>query len=89
MRLLGLRLRAQLAARALTQWRDLLDGRVETTGPGGLLFRWPDSPLCLAVDVDSAAIEGPLALELASERVVPALDEASARLGIRLAQRSA
>jgi hypothetical protein len=41
------------------------------------------------VDVDSAAIEGPLALELASERIVPALDEASARLGIRLAQRSA
>src|SRR5690242_14292599 len=44
-RLLGLRLRAQSAARALTQWRDLLDGGVEAAGPDGFLFRWPDSPL--------------------------------------------
>ena len=88
-RLLGLRLRARSVARALAQWRDLLDGRVEATGPGGLLFRWPDSPLRLAVDVDPTAIEGPFALELASERTIAALDDAGARLGIRLAQRCA
>lgn len=88
-RLLGLRLRAQSAACALTQWREVLDGHVETTQSGGLVFRWPDSPLQLAVDIDPAGVEGPVALEIASDRRLAALDDAGARLGIRLTQRSA
>jgi hypothetical protein len=88
-RIIGLRLRAHSAERALTQWRDLLDGRVETTAAGGLVVRWPDSPMRLAVDIDPALVEGPIALELASDRMVAGLDEAGARLGIRLTQRSA
>jgi len=88
-RILGLRLRAHSATRALTQWRDLLDGQAEAKETGGLVFRWPDSPMWLAVDVDPTGVEGPIALELASDRTVAGLDDAGARLGIRLAQRSA
>lgn len=87
-RMLGLRLRAHSAERALTQWRDLLAGQVEATGAGGLVFRWADSPMWLAVDVDATGVEGPIALELASDRTVAGLDVAGDRLGIRLAQRS-
>jgi hypothetical protein len=43
----------------------------------------------LAVEVDPTGVEGPIALELASDRTVAGLDDAGARLGIRLAQRSA
>ena len=88
-RLLGLRLRAQSAERALAQWRDILDRHVETSRSGGLVFRWPDSPLQLAVDIDPAGVEGSIALEIASDRRLAALDDAGARLGIRLIQRSA
>lgn len=89
-RLLGLRLRARTKARAIDQWRGLLGGSVEERAASSdLIFRWPDSPLRLAVEVDPAGREGPIALELASDRAVAGLDEASARLGIRLTQRSA
>lgn len=88
-RLLGLRLRARAKARAIGQWRGLLGGSVDDRASNDLIFRWPDSPLRLAVDIDPAGPEGPIALELASDRAVAGLDEASARLGIRLTQRSA
>jgi catechol 2,3-dioxygenase-like lactoylglutathione lyase family enzyme len=88
-RLLGLRLRARTRERAIGQWRGLLGAAVEEPAPGELIFRWPDSPLRLAVEVDAAGVEGPIALELASDRAVAGLAEASARLGIRLTQRSA
>jgi hypothetical protein len=52
-----------------------------------LTFRWPDSPMRILVEVDPTAAEGPLAIELASGRGLAGLNEASARLGIRLAQR--
>jgi methylmalonyl-CoA/ethylmalonyl-CoA epimerase len=88
-RILGLRMRAHSRERALTQWRDILQARVEEGPAGGLTFRWSDSPMRLLVDVDPTAAEGPLAIELASERGLAGLEEAGARLGIRLAQRSA
>ena len=85
-RILGLRMRAHSRERALTQWRDILAGEVDEEPE--LAFRWPDSPIRVLVEVDPTAAEGPLAIELASERSLASLDEASARLGIRLAQRS-
>jgi hypothetical protein len=42
----------------------------------------------ILVNVDPTAAEGPLAIELVSERALAGLEEAGARLGIRLAQRS-
>jgi len=88
-RLLGLRLRARTHERAIGQWRGLLGGAVEGGAASELIFRWPDSPLRLAVELDGAGDEGPIALEIASDRAVAGLEAASARLGIRLTQRSA
>jgi hypothetical protein len=80
-------MRARSSARALTQWRDILQADVEDGPSGALTFRWPDSPMRILVDVDQHAAEGPLAIELASERELAGLEEAGPRLGIRLAQR--
>ena len=84
-RILGLRMRAHSRERALTQWRDIL--RAEVEEGDALTFRWPDSPMRILVEVDPTAVEGPLAIELASGRGLAGLNEASARLGIQLAQR--
>jgi methylmalonyl-CoA/ethylmalonyl-CoA epimerase len=88
-RILGLRMRAHSAERALAQWRDVLHGDAGRTADGALVFRWTDSPMRIVVDVDPTAAEGPLAIELASERAVASLEIAGARLGIRFTQRSA
>ena len=85
-RIMGLRMRAHSRARALTQWRDILAGEVDEER--GLAFHWPDSPIRILVEIDPTVAEGPLAIELASERALASLADASARLGIRLAQRS-
>ena len=88
-RILGLRMRAHSRERALRQWRDILQAEVEDGPVGELTFRWPDSPMRVLVDVDPTAAEGPLAIELASARGLAGLEEAGARLGIPLVQRSA
>lgn len=88
-RILGLRMRAHSRERALTQWRDILQAEVEAGPGGGLTFRWPGSPMRIRVEVDPSATEGPLAIEIASERTRKGLDEAGARLGIRIEPRSA
>jgi methylmalonyl-CoA/ethylmalonyl-CoA epimerase len=88
-RILGLRMRAHSSERAITQWRDILGAEVEGGPAAGLSFRWPGSPMRILVDVDPTGAEGPLAIEVASARGLASLEEAGARLGIRLAQRSA
>jgi len=65
----GLRTRARSAERAETQWGRVLEGRREHAG-ASLVYRWPDSPMRVAVDVDPAAEEGPVAIELAGPRTV-------------------
>ena len=87
-RILGLRLCAHSRERALTQWRDVLQGEAAASGEGGLVIRWADSPMRIFVDVDPTAVEGPLAIELTSPRGPADLEAAGARLGVRLAQRS-
>ncbi len=75
---LGLRLRARSAERALAQWRDLLGAKVENLD-GRLCFVWPGSPLRLTVEVDPADAEGPIALEVrtaaAARRAPERIDE--------------
>jgi methylmalonyl-CoA/ethylmalonyl-CoA epimerase len=62
--IVGLRTRARSAERADIQWAEVLQGR-RATGAGGLVYRWPGSPLRVAVDIDPAAEEGPVAIEYA------------------------
>jgi methylmalonyl-CoA/ethylmalonyl-CoA epimerase len=63
----GLRMGARSRERAVTQWRDVLQGHVMEGAAGELVFGWPDSPMRIAVEVDSGD-EGPRCIEVAAER---------------------
>ncbi len=65
---LGLRMRCQSRERAITQWATVLHGMMAEGPRGSLAFRWPGSPMRLAVEIDPAQNEGPIAIELASPR---------------------
>jgi hypothetical protein len=64
---LGLLLSSRSEERARRQWETLLGG-APTRDRDRLVFRWPESPLRIAVRVQPDADEGPLALELAARR---------------------
>jgi hypothetical protein len=51
------------------QWGDLLRGSATETADG-IVYRWPDSPMRIAIDLDPAADEGPVAIEIAAAREV-------------------
>jgi methylmalonyl-CoA/ethylmalonyl-CoA epimerase len=61
----GLLLSARSEERALRQWQSLLGGALARERDR-LVFRWPESPLRIAVRIAPDAEEGPLALELAA-----------------------
>jgi catechol 2,3-dioxygenase-like lactoylglutathione lyase family enzyme len=67
--IVGLRLRARSRERAVTQWEQVLEGEPATVD-GALHYRWPGSPLRLAVEIDPAREEGPIAIEVQSERAL-------------------
>ena len=67
---LGLRMRVSDAERARVQWEEILQGRGTSSVPGRLVYRWPDSPMALTIDVDPSESEGPVAVELAADRRV-------------------
>jgi len=78
-KVVGLLFSARSEARAIRQWQSLLGGELARERDR-LLFRWPESPLRIAVRVQPDADEGPLALELSAahrlslpERPHPAL----------------
>jgi catechol 2,3-dioxygenase-like lactoylglutathione lyase family enzyme len=52
---------------ARRQWGTVLGGQLEYED-GGLRARWPGSPMAIAVEEHPGAAEGPLRIELASER---------------------
>ena len=63
--MLGLRTRARSAERARTQWERALGGTVTQAEAGELVFRWPRSPMRIAVDVVPDALEeGPTVIEI-------------------------
>jgi catechol 2,3-dioxygenase-like lactoylglutathione lyase family enzyme len=66
---IGLRTRARSAERADVQWGRVLQGQRGLAGRS-LVYRWPDSPMRIAVDVDPTAEEGAVAIEFASPRAV-------------------
>ena len=61
----GLLLSSRSEERALRQWQSLLGGALARERER-LVFRWPESPLRIAVRIAPDAEEGPLALELAA-----------------------
>jgi catechol 2,3-dioxygenase-like lactoylglutathione lyase family enzyme len=67
--IVGLRLRAHSRERAETQWERVLEGEPAMLD-GVLLYRWPRSPLRIAVEIDPAGDEGPLAIEVQSDRTL-------------------
>jgi catechol 2,3-dioxygenase-like lactoylglutathione lyase family enzyme len=72
-RVVGLRTRAHSEERAERQWGTLLRGAASREGDA-LVYRWPHSPLRIAVDVDPGAEEGALHIEIASDRRLPPMD---------------
>ena len=68
-RIVGLTMKARSRERARTQWEEILSGDCsERTGQ--LIYRWPSSPLRLAIEIDPAAEEGPCAIEYSSSRAL-------------------
>jgi methylmalonyl-CoA/ethylmalonyl-CoA epimerase len=66
-KVVGLLLSSRSEQRALRQWHTLLGGS-PVRERDRLVFRWPDSPLRIAVHVQPDSDEGPLALEIAASR---------------------
>ena len=83
--IVGLRLSTTAPERAKKQWGGVLQGTC-TEADGTLVFRWPDSPMRITVDVDSAAPERPLAIEVSAEPDLGLPPEAYAALGTRFTQ---
>jgi methylmalonyl-CoA/ethylmalonyl-CoA epimerase len=84
-RLLGLHMTVQDARRA----RALFEGPLCGAGRelnGRLVFRWEGSPLRIAVTLDPAREEGPLALEVAAPRRLALSRDAQAALGVEIVQ---
>ena len=79
--LLGLRLASHSEAHARRQWQELLGGECEAGGRN-LIFRWPESPLRVAVSIDPAAAEGPIALEVSADRELPLPEGPHPALGL-------
>ena len=79
---LGVRLRAASDARARRQWQELLGG--ECSGDRhSLVFRWPESPLAVTVELDPRASEGPLGIEIATSRALRFPEPDQLALGTR------
>jgi methylmalonyl-CoA/ethylmalonyl-CoA epimerase len=92
--ILGLRMRASSRVRAQAQWGTILQGEGREGPAGELVYRWPPSPMRIAVDIDPASEEGPVAIEYAADRPValppgahPALRRAFRRVRLDLAER--
>jgi glyoxalase/bleomycin resistance protein/dioxygenase superfamily protein len=78
---LGLRLSVHSPERARVQWVDIMQGQ-ESVGPAGeIVYRWPGSPMRLAVEVDGMRAEGPLAIELTADRPLALPDGPHPHLG--------
>ena len=68
--IVGLRLRAHARDRSQTQWASVLQGESGESADGRLIYRWPGSPMRIAVEIDRSRDEGPVAIEIAGHRTV-------------------
>jgi methylmalonyl-CoA/ethylmalonyl-CoA epimerase len=67
--ILGVRMTARSRERADVQWHRILEGEPTERG-GEIVYRWERSPLTITVAIDASAEEGPVAIELASNRSI-------------------
>ncbi len=72
---LGLRVRAQSRERARNLWERVLQGAAEAASDREVIYRWPDSPMRIAVEIDPAGDEGPTCIEFASDRRISFADD--------------
>ncbi len=84
-RVRGVRLSSRSIDAARRQWGELLGGAGWISGDS-LLFRFPESPLVVLVDVDPARDEGPLAIELQAARDLRLPEGNYPELGTRFVQ---
>jgi hypothetical protein len=63
-------MRVSAEDRAHGQWVDILSGTCVAHTATRLVYRWPDSPMAITVDVDPSAAEGPVAIEVAADRAL-------------------
>jgi methylmalonyl-CoA/ethylmalonyl-CoA epimerase len=84
-RIVGLRLSARSAEAARRQWGELLGGTGFIQGDA-LIFRWPESPLVILVDVRPDAEEGPMQIELRAVRALELPNSLYPGLGTRFVQ---
>ena len=68
--IVGLRMRAHSRDRARTQWVTILEGEEAEAPDLSLVYTWPRSPLRIAIEIDAAREEGPLAIEFSGRRAV-------------------
>jgi hypothetical protein len=54
--------------RARVQWEEILHGTRTSASATRAVYRWPDSPMTLTIDVDPRASEGPVAIEVDGAR---------------------
>jgi catechol 2,3-dioxygenase-like lactoylglutathione lyase family enzyme len=81
----GLRMRSNDAAAARRLWGELLRGEM-TEQEGELVFTWPGSPMRVAVTIEEGSENGPLAIEVRSDRTLALPDDRHAALGTRFLQ---
>lgn len=67
---LGLRMSARSHERARVQWGSIVEAECADGAGGELVCRWPGSPMRIVVEIDPARDEGPLAIELTTERAL-------------------
>jgi methylmalonyl-CoA/ethylmalonyl-CoA epimerase len=84
-RVTGLRLSARSGEAARRQWAELLGASALVQGDS-LVFRWPESPIALLVDVRPNAEDGPRWIELRADRDLGLPDSPVPRLGTRFVQ---
>ena len=86
-RVTGLRLSAKSAEAARRQWGELLGGSGFIQGES-LIFRWPESPLVIWVDIRPDEPEGPRWIELTATRDLGLPQGPYPGLGTRFVQTS-
>jgi hypothetical protein len=87
-RVLGLRLSARSRAEAHTQWGTVVRGERADRDDGALVYRWPGSPMYIAIEIDPHRDEGPLCIEYTSRHPVALPEGAHPILGATFKRRS-